>query len=295
MEPQASTNHDIERLQREDRLLALSFASDGDCFHFLGASSIDAINARIELLKIGAIPMLRQPPPPPPTPNHVPPHPGIFVSIPNAPARPPSPLVPLRPPLSMPVGHRPIIVFDTETVGLAPAIVCQMAWVLIENGRITTQADQILRLPRGVKVSSGAFKIHGISTQQCARDGVDASAAIGEFCRLAQAVLLNRGSVVAHNGAFDVRAIAATRAAHEMIDMGNDIPLDGKDVFCTMRRSSKYSTLKTRNGRRKNFKNDELYIHFYGSAPTWANLHSALDDVLVTALNYAKGCEAGWW
>ena len=60
-----------------------------------------------------------------------------------------------------------------------------------------------------------------------------------------------------------------------------------------MQSSRHFSPLLTKNGRVKAFSNEELYQHFYGTKPTWASLHNALDDVKVTALNLAAGMSRG--
>jgi hypothetical protein len=62
-----------------------------------------------------------------------------------------------------------------------------------------------------------------------------------------------------------------------------------------MKNSKSKSPLFTQNGRRKAFKNSELYFHLFGVHPNWARLHSAFDDVLVTAFNYLEGVEKAWW
>jgi len=286
----------------DDVLLLRSFANSGELFFFLGFEATRAVDERIRQIRAGEVPLVRElpgcpdaavefdadtpPAPPPPSPSRSP--------VLSAPA-PTSEAPHARPKLVLPIGHKPVLVFDTETTALSPPIACQLAYVLVENGAVTREVDNILKLPPGVRVQQGAFAIHGISTERCAREGVDAPAALKAFCELAQAVLLQGGSVVGHNVSFDRRAIEATRKAHEVIDMGNDQPLQKNDTFCTMRSSASKSTLKDKAGRRKAMKNEELYLELYGSPPTWARLHDALADVHVTLLNYASGAVRGWW
>lgn len=285
----------------DDALLVASFEDMGELFHFLGFEEVRAADERIALIRSGKVPLVRalalagKRPPPSPTPVELAPEPPEEPEAAAPPAPPPAAEPHARPTLTMPIGHKPVLVFDTETVGLNPPIACQLAYVLVENGAATRKVDRILKLPRGVRVQKAAFDIHGISTERCAREGVDAPVALREFCELAQTVMLQGGTIVGHNVSFDVRAIEATRKAHEVIDMGNDQPLQKSDTFCTMRSSASYSTLKDKANRRKAFKNEELYKELYGSPPTWARLHDALSDVHVTLLNYAGGAARGWW
>jgi DNA polymerase III epsilon subunit-like protein len=268
-------------------LLMRSFLSDGDAFFFMGGSTMAEVEARIEKLRIGSQPLLR-----PPLPRRPP------ISLETAampPPPPPPPAPPSRPPLTLPDGHKPLLVFDTETTGLKPAIVCQLAYMVIEDGNITSEYDQLLKLPAGVRIGKQAQAVHGISTKDCATRGVDAPEALDAFARECSRILSAGGRVVAHNTKFDVRAIRETRLAHNVIDHSENQTIEDSDTFCTMAMSKGYSPLTDRAGRRKAFRNEELYFYFFGSPPSWARLHNALDDVSVTALNYSAGLGRGWW
>ena len=301
-------------------LLMRSFQEDGDAFYFFGASSMQEVDDRIANLHLGTVPLVRAPiprrpplrldsdfPPPPPTAAPLPRSHSAPAAVlqqrqqaaapsPRGPSPPPPPVRPLpRPTLKMPAGHKPVVVFDTETTGLSPAIVCQLAYAVVENGAIAIEYDQLLKLPAGVRIGKQAQQIHGISNHDVARRGVDAADALELFARTCSRVLLAGGRVVAHNSKFDVRALRETRTAHNVIDHSENQTLEVSDTFCTMAESKQHSPLKDRAGRRKAFKNEELYAHFFGSPPSWARLHDASSDVMVTALNYAEGLRRGWW
>ena len=221
-----------------------------------------------------------------------------LLPLPTAPEPPEAPKPPEpseRPPLEMPAGHAPVLVFDTETTGLKPAIVCQLAYVIVENGSVTIKYDELFKLPSGVRITKQAQEVHGISNKDCATRGVDAAEALEAFARSCARILASGGRVVAHNSKFDVRAIRETRLAHNIVDYDENQTLEDRDVFCTMVNSKPHSQLKDKAGRRKAFRNEELYAHFYGRPPSWARLHNALDDVMVTALNYAGGLVRRWW
>ena len=200
------------------------------------------------------------------------------------------------PPLVVPEGSKPVLFFDTETIGLKPAIVCQLAYLVVEGGTVTTEYDQILKLPPGVKVSPQAQKVHGISTRDTQRKGVDAEEAMRAFAVEAHRVLEAGGRVVAHNSKFDVRAVRETREAWQMVDVPVTNPaLTDADTFDTMMASKPHSPLLDKAGRRKAFRLEEWYVHLFGSPPAFARLHNALDDVRVLALCYFEANRLGWW
>ena len=295
-----------QELERFFQSFAFEPASAFECF---GRGNV-AVAARLDALR-----------------KQVPPSLAAIVPVPEAmPSRAPPLPVPLTPPphsapmepppLKLPPDHPPVLVFDTETTALSPPIVCQLAFVIIENGTPTKSYDQILKLPHGVFVGRIAQSIHGISTQDCRTKGVDARAALADFATDCQRVLLAGGRIVAHNISFDIRAINATREAHGVADAGENQALELKDGFCTKNRSNAHSPLKNRKGHRKPFTCAEMYEFFYDSPPTWARLHrcalrahslpthtltirvcahSAGDDVMVCALCYAAGVSARWW
>jgi DNA polymerase III epsilon subunit-like protein len=186
--------------------------------------------------------------------------------------------------------------FDTETTSISPPIVCQLAFVVFESGIPVFQYDNVLTLPANTTVAPQAFKVHGISTRDCSTKGVCAVQALEFFAATAKGILSQGGRVVAHNSQFDCRAIQTTRNAWSIIGTPENPELSQDDFFCTMKESKKHSNLFDKRGHRKAFKNSELYQHFHdGREPTWARLHSAIDDVLVTAHNYISGEHAEWW
>ena len=278
-EPSSPKSHTLDDVA----LLMRSFPSDGDAFFFMGGSTMAEVESRIEQLRIGSQPLVRPP---------LPRRPPISIDV-DPPPPPPAP--PSRPPLTMTSGHKPALIFDTETIGLKPAIVCQLAYLIVEDGAVSTEYDQLLKLPAGFRIGKQAQAVHGISNKDCATRGVDAPEALEIFARECARILAVGGRIVAHNSKFDVRAIRETRSAHGVIDYSENQTLEDKDTFCSMTASKQHSPLVDKAGRRKNFRNEELYAHFYGGAPSWARLHNALDDVRVTALNYSAGLRNSWW
>jgi len=215
-----------------------------------------------------------------------------FLNAPMAPPPPPSPPTPLsaspaappadadtgaadlkHPPIKTALGHPPVLVFDVETTGLKPLIVCQLAYLVIENGAVSKTYDEIFKLPTGVVVEERARRIHKISTLDCETLGVDPTDALETFAREASRVVLQGGRLVAHNANFDTRAINTTRLAHDIIPFGENQDLDVRDTFCSMQRSRKFSPLKDKANKTKPFSNEELYEFLYDEKPTFATLH----------------------
>ena len=269
-----------------------SFESIGDAFYFLGASTFEQVAQRARGANNDEVDGQGEGEGEGPGQGQgegSAKHPSAPPSVPTVASTVP------RPPLQLTHKHRPIVCFDTETTGLSPAIVCQLAYVVVENGAITVEYDQLLNLPPGARIGRQAQNVHGISNRDCNERGVDAVYALELLAQTCARILADGGRVVAHNSKFDVRALRETRLAHNVIDHGENQTLEDKNTFCTMANSKQYSPLKDKAGRTKVFKNEELYQFFYGLPPSWAKLHDALDDVMVTTLNYAQGLHRGWW
>jgi DNA polymerase III epsilon subunit-like protein len=247
----------------EIRAFVETFDSVGDAFYFLGSSSLKDVVERVRG-----------------KPKEESQSPQLY-----GPAA--LPAVPGMPQIKLNCSKR-VVVFDTETTGLKPAIICQLAYIVIENGAVVHEVDRILKLPDGVKIQRKAQEIHKISNEMCSRSGLDAEEALSEFLCLCRSVLAEAGTLVAHNSSFDSRAILETC---EQWDLYCDF--DNDNVFCTLKESKHFSPLVNKAGHKKAFRNDELYTFFYGQSPDFATLHNALDDVRVTALNLAAGVERG--
>ena len=185
------------------------------------------------------------------------------------------------------------VVFDTETTALSPPIVCQLAWAVFSDGSLVGLHEYILKLPAGATVSPQARAVHGLSTADCAKRGVDAAETFARFFLDVDRAMRSGGRVVAHNCGFDVRAITKTMEAWKLTPVGPFF--EPGAVFCTMKNSKHRSHLLTKNGRQKAFSNAELYEYLTSKPPKWASLHNALDDVLVTAHNYFGGIRVNLW
>ena len=184
-------------------------------------------------------------------------------------------------------------VFDTETSGLScNDCTVQMALGFFnEDGRPLGFYDRFWKLPPGVTVSRGSYRIHKISMCKLEDEGYEAAPEVRKIMKIMQRMRDRGKRIVAHNAAFDCRILAQT-ARHHGVD-GWDI--SKKNVFCTMGRAKPWCKLKSKKtGRPKAPSNSELYKILTGLSPTGA-LHDALVDIKVTARSYVEGAKRGWW
>lgn len=188
----------------------------------------------------------------------------------------------VRPELQMDTFERDTLVFDTETSSLHVPVIVQIAYVLIKAGKCYFY-DKILRRPRGVYMDKKATKIHGISKER-SDAGAFPREELLKFHQLVSRVLSDGGVALAHNASFDVKAFNVTARKLQMPER-----LDVSQFTCTMRATKNLCNLRKSDGKRKSFfSNKELYVYARKEEPTWARLHNAHDDVLVTLLAYER-------
>jgi DNA polymerase III epsilon subunit-like protein len=189
---------------------------------------------------------------------------------------------------------RRALVIDTETTGLparapgsggrlcpprdlqgyAGARVVQVAWVELNgDGRTLARHNYVIR-PEGFAVPAEATRIHGISHEAAARDGVPFASA----ARALRAALARCDLVVAHNLRFDLsvllsecyrRGLERTAAA-----------LLGAPRFDTMLEG------RRDRGLAKAPRLVELHALLFGRA--CRQVHDALDDARIAARCYAR-------
>ena len=186
-----------------------------------------------------------------------------------------------------------VLVFDVETDGGSPKQRCiEMAFLVFDAGmREVHRYCEYWRLPPGGKIAMRAQWVHGITEETVAKHGVDPRDGLREFMTWVDRVLAHPdGRVVAHNAAFDAGVVA-----NMLGECGVPRSFSKDDCFCAMRSAAPHAGCVDRVGKRRAPKNAELYTLLHDAPPTWARLHAALDDVRVTARNYAAGKARGWW
>ena len=181
------------------------------------------------------------------------------------------------------------IVADTETSALN-GYVLQLAYAVYDREHVKLCAyNKLLRLPPGVSISWGAFKVHKISKKRVDRCGVGALAELRKFIKLVDAIRRVGGRAVFHNAQFDCAAVVRTVAR-----LGGKETLCTADTFCTYRRSRGRVPVRGKNGKLKGASNTLLYEYLFHEMPR-GDLHDAAVDIGVTAASYAEGCRRKWW
>lgn len=183
-----------------------------------------------------------------------------------------------------------ILFFDTETTGLPakgakwetdfnqfPHIV-QFAWSI--DGQFK---DRIIK-PDGYIIPEQATAIHGITTEQALKEGIDVKIVLDEFLKDALAAK----TIVAHNLYFDSSIIKANTLRLQMpffASLMNDALATEKRV-CTMMKTIKFVGAEFPDGRKNKFpKLEELYFKlFEDTFPA----HNALEDVKAVISCYYK-------
>jgi len=200
-----------------------------------------------------------------------------------------------------------ILVFDTETSGLPhkeffnkvslttinmwPYIV-QLSYVVYDTkiNDIDDFADDIIKIPKHVKLDGDSEKIHGITNIMCENHGISILNALVDFNNIYNDVDI----IVGHNIDFDINMLQAEWYRIISQSTTNYEIRQEYDRFCQLRRNKKqYCTLKE-NVKMCNIQAiskktgkpyvkwptlDELHQHLFKSSAQ--NLHNAIIDVMV--------------
>jgi DNA polymerase III subunit epsilon len=167
--------------------------------------------------------------------------------------------------------------FDTETTGLSdfrapytdpkqPDCV-QLAAVLTDDHGEEVFSFQTLVKPNGWTIGPEVFSIHGISTEECMRDGMPMDEVLGIFFGMMD----NARFLVAHNLTFD--ELILKTAAHRV---GVEWPNESLGRVCTMNTATQVCRLPGRYGYKwPNLQ--QAHTMLCGSA--FEGAHDAMADV----------------
>lgn len=177
-----------------------------------------------------------------------------------------------------------VLVFDTETTGkvdfgLAPEHpsqprVCQLAALLCDDDGSPLGRLACLVRPAGWTIPGEAQAVHGLSTEHCARYGLDLGLALvllNDLVRVADVI-------VAHNLEYDDAVLAG-----ECRRLGWDGFAPRKARYCTMRAGTDLCKIPGKYGF-KWPRLQELHRHLFGE--DFAGAHDAMADVAACARCY---------
>ena len=180
------------------------------------------------------------------------------------------------------------LIFDTETSGFpnpnvspkhpAQAHICQLAILQLDSERKELTSTSFLVKPEGKwKVSEGAYKVHGISTEMCEDKGISSKDMLDIYTECHRAC----HSVVGHNLKFDLAMIGIEL---ECMDAGW---LGDKKHICTMEAMTPImrlpQTRKNAFGKLYKWPKLEEAYNFVTKGGVLDDAHDALVDVRATA------------
>eukprot|EP00966_Prymnesium_polylepis_P049219 1139035-Prymnesium_polylepis.1 len=178
---------------------------------------------------------------------------------------------------------------DTETSDFNGCVLELGAVLANDAGTELASYDRLWQLPRGERVSSFAYRAHGISTRQVQREGVPALPELKALQALLAACERESIKIVFHNKVFDVARLKHSAKVH---GLSGDLSLDS--AFCTMQAARPKCDLRDARGATKAPRNEELYRFLFGQAPQ-ARLHRAVADARVTLASFIEGRKREWW
>lgn len=176
--------------------------------------------------------------------------------------------------------------FDTETTGVpknykAPASdtrnwprLVQLAWLLTDASGAEVSCGEFIIKPDGFTIPVEAARIHGITTEIAAAQGVDLKTAVDAIvAEIEKATVL-----IAHNVQFDEKILGA-----ELLRLGYANHVEAKPRKCTMQASTNYCKLPGPYGY-KWPKLQELHQKLFSES--FEGAHRALTDVRACARCY---------
>jgi len=184
------------------------------------------------------------------------------------------------------------LVFSIATSGAAGCVL-SIGWLLVDaHGAELAAYERLWRLPQHEPIRSAALRVHGISKDRLARDGVAAEPELVEFSALISAALAGNVRIAAHNASFNVARLNHTAAKHKLSPR-----LRSADMLCTMHYATRHCGLRKRGAKGHTPPGKEaLYRFMFGRAPPVRPLHGVLSqDCRMTLACLMEGLKRKWW
>ena len=176
--------------------------------------------------------------------------------------------------------------FDTETTGIprnykAPASdlrnwprMVQLAWLLADEEANEIASAEYLVRPDGFTIPKDAARIHGITTEMAAKNGIDLKSILSGVTPYIQKASV----LIAHNMQFDEKILGA-----ELLRTGCPNLVETKQRQCTMQGATNYCRLPGPYGYKWPTL-QELYWKLFNER--FEGAHRALTDVRACARCY---------
>jgi DNA polymerase III epsilon subunit-like protein len=206
-----------------------------------------------------------------------------------------------------------VLVFDTETSGLPPKRfhnnvteqnvnmwphTAQFSYVVYNTytDSVETLEDTIVKVPKHIVLNGDSEKIHGITNEMSAHQGVDIEVVLRKFIRHLESV----DQVVGHNIEFDLNMVRAecyrlmcnVERAHHFKDdyLAFLSKLSTTPCYCTMQANVERCNIVAVSPKGKTYVKwptlQELHVELFHCVPS--NLHNSLVDVIVCLRCYCK-------
>lgn len=179
-----------------------------------------------------------------------------------------------------------VIAWDTETTSLH-GVAIQIGVVALDAEGGELLATSHILSPLGHPIDPRALAVHGISQARLEEEGEPAGKCVSSLIEINTRAASASVPFVAHNSAFDVRAMRKTAEA-----AGVRFPSSFRS-FCTMTTGKRAMEAAGRGCKRP--KNGELYEVLVGPVPKETILHDAVGDARLTAHSFLAGKRAGLW
>lgn len=203
------------------------------------------------------------------------------------------------------------LVFDTETTGLPqtkfispstlhqwPHIV-QFSYVIYDSSLndIVESKDYIIHLQENILISEESTKIHGITNEISAKNGIPINEALNEFFYYLRSV----DRLIGHNIEFDINMIKVellrlinkdllTKEQTKIYKYDLHFLTNFNNISCTLKDSIQFCNIQLldKNGKPylKYPKLIELHEKLFNKSPS--NLHNSFNDILVTLRCFMK-------
>ena len=199
------------------------------------------------------------------------------------------------------------LIYDTETSGLPKNMSCptledrstypyivQLSYILYDSSTnvIVKIFNQVIKIPHHVVMTPRSIELHNITHEIMSEKGIPVETALLEFLNDFELADL----VVGHNIHFDINMILIEmlRQSHIFDNEWFQLFKNSNKFYCTMKNSIDLCAIKVpyKNNSTKTYnkfpKLNELYNCLFQKNPNPANLHNALNDVIICLVCFCK-------